>query len=82
MVKIQAGMGTETTMLIYDRQRSFKEAYFVLADDPPTHSAVLAEIRGPRGGYDGLKMYRWAKRTGDYQLSVCLDREPAAPILW
>ncbi|RDX41978.1 hypothetical protein OH76DRAFT_1467037 [Lentinus brumalis] len=82
LVKIQAGMGTETTMLIYDRNRTFKEVFFFLEDDPETHAAVLAEIRGPRGGYGGLKMYRWAKRTGDRQLSICLDRPPTMPIAW
>lgn len=83
MIKVQAGMDkTTTTILIYDRHRSFKEVYFVEADDPATHAAVLAEIKGPRGGYDELKMYRWAKRTGDNLLSVCLDRAPTSPILW
>ncbi|KAI0767665.1 hypothetical protein C8Q74DRAFT_1204403 [Fomes fomentarius] len=83
LIKVQAEMDkTTTTILIYDRQRSFKEVYFVEADDPAMHAAVLAEIKGPRGGYDGLKMYRWAKRTGDNLLSVCLDRAPTSPILW
>ena len=68
--------------MLYDRQRSFQEVFFYREDAPVVYDLCIAEIRGPRGGYEGCKMYRWARRTGDHQLSLCLDREPNVEIKW
>ena len=40
------------------------------------HCPVVLEMAGPRGGYQGLKMYRWARRTSEWELNICLDRVP------
>ena len=31
---------------------------------------------------DELKMYRWARRLGEYDLGICLDRAPAQNPAW
>ncbi|KAI0704229.1 hypothetical protein C8T65DRAFT_611445 [Cerioporus squamosus] len=62
-------------MMIYDRKRSF-QVFLLCEDDPDAFFAVLQEMAAPRGGYRGMKMYRWARRTGEWALSVCLDRVP------
>ncbi|RDX40255.1 hypothetical protein OH76DRAFT_1413096 [Lentinus brumalis] len=82
IIKLQLNLvsdrpGEPPHMMVYDRKRSFQ--VFVLSeDDPDVFLALLEEIAGPRGGYRGAKMYRWARRTGDWGLSICLDRVPAA----
>ena len=62
--------------MIYDRKRSFQ--VFVRSEEIPELFGAMpyAEVRGPRGGYGGIKMYRWARRTKDWELSMCLDRQP------
>ena len=35
-----------------------------------------------RTGFLGAKMFRWAKRTGEWEMSVCLDREPKENVQW
>jgi hypothetical protein len=42
-------------MMIYDRQRSL-HGYFVRAQAPDVFEELKAEIRGPRGGHNGLKV--------------------------
>ena len=66
---------------IYDRKRSF-DFYFLRKDIPAVFADFYAEMCGPHGGYGGLKMYRWAKRTGDWELKVCLDRAPTTDTRW
>ncbi|KAI0816920.1 hypothetical protein BC628DRAFT_1334034 [Trametes gibbosa] len=84
IVKIQVGLTgpARDTMMIYDRQRSFSEVYVARADDPVTFRDLVAEMTGPRGGYGGVKMYRWAKRSGDWMLDICVDRRPETDIKW
>ncbi|PSR74746.1 hypothetical protein PHLCEN_2v9625 [Hermanssonia centrifuga] len=82
LVKMQISIiASEGNLLIYDRQRSM-QVYFLQTTDPALFALFKEEMDGPRGGYMGMKMYRWAKRTGDFQLSVCLDREPGEEIKW
>ncbi|KAL4244338.1 MYND-type zinc finger protein samB [Abortiporus biennis] len=70
-------------MYIYDRQRSCEFYFLRDNDNEGTFMEILNVMLGPKGGpYDGLKMYRWAKRTGDLELSICLDREPKETIKW
>lgn len=67
--------------LIYDRQRT-SEAFFLEKTDPAGFQKLREEVQGPRGGYHGRKMYRWAKRVSDWELSLCLDKEPREKIAW
>ncbi|KAI0689810.1 hypothetical protein C8T65DRAFT_721316 [Cerioporus squamosus] len=67
-------------MTIYDRKRSFQG--FMLRKDNPAFDEFYMEMLGPRGGFEGMKMYRWAKRTGDWELTVCLDRQPQLDTKW
>ncbi|GLB41474.1 hypothetical protein LshimejAT787_1000740 [Lyophyllum shimeji] len=66
LVKFQISLtetGSNTHMLLYDRQKSF-QVYWKKAADPK----VFAE--GEKAMGDRLKIYRWARRVGDFQLAV------------
>jgi hypothetical protein len=84
MVKLQSPVNSENSgipqnIFIYDRQKSF-QVYLMAEDDTNAfHEAALA-IK--MTGWKGLKMYRWAKRTGDFELSVCFDRAPENDPQW
>ena len=84
LVKLQAPMdlGTCPAILIYDRQRTFREAFFCPEDARGVCEECIARMRATGGACGGLKMYRWAMRTGEYELRVCLDRERATEIKW
>ncbi|RDX40254.1 hypothetical protein OH76DRAFT_1413095 [Lentinus brumalis] len=77
IVKLQVGVvpGQYPYMMIYDRKRSF-EVFLRSEEDVELFATFVGEMRGERGGHGGIKMYRWARRTGDWELSVCLDRVP------
>ncbi|KAL0570768.1 hypothetical protein V5O48_011196 [Marasmius crinis-equi] len=80
LVKIQkALLGDTGAMLIYDRQRSF-QFNLLRAKDGKAHAEALREMNV--NSATGLKIYRWAKRTGDRQLSICFDRPPPSDPLW
>nr|VWO97504.1 N/A [Ganoderma boninense] len=68
-------------IMLYDRRQTLLG--FLREDvDPRAYVECAAEIQGPRGGLMGLKMYRWVRRTGDWELSVCLDRAPVVDAKW
>lgn len=81
LVKFQTDTYSASNMMLYDRQRSIM-GYFMPKADPRLFRDLREEIEGPRGGYDGLKMYRLCKRIGDFELSVCSDRPPSDPVVW
>ncbi|KAK0220407.1 hypothetical protein IW262DRAFT_1384355 [Armillaria fumosa] len=66
------------SLLIYDRQRSFR-AHAIEADNPQAYPMAIREVLM---GKTKLKIYRWAKRVGDFELSVCLDRAPEPEPTW
>lgn len=78
LIKIQRPQAGRNAMLIYDRQRSFQ--VFLVRDDDPF--AYIAAMQQMSTGWKGLKIYRWAKRTGDLQLSICFDRAPDKDPQW
>ena len=75
-VKFQVGLGGSmpTNMMMYDRKRSF-QVFATLEDNGAVFLDCVEEVMGPRGGFGGVKMYRWVRRMGDWEFSVCLDRE-------
>jgi hypothetical protein len=78
MIKLQRPLTSDVMgMLIYDRTRSFTG--HVLRDaGPDVYDAAMRYM--PLGS--ALKIYRWAKRVGDWELSVCMDREPDEKPQW
>ncbi|KAH9848072.1 hypothetical protein C2E23DRAFT_740226 [Lenzites betulinus] len=84
IVKLQVGLTGpgRDTIVVYDRQRSFSHAYVARMDNPAMFEELVTEMVGPRGGYGGVKMYRWAKRSGDWTFEICVDRQPEADIKW
>lgn len=83
LTKIQIGVAGNTgNMMIYDRQRTFKTVFFVKQTDPKLFEDMKNEMQGPRGGHHGVKMYRFAKRVSDWELSICMDKEPQTQIKW
>jgi len=78
LVKLQISffpVGEDANMLIYDRQKSFQE--FWKRKDSPELFDDAEEMMG-----DKLKIYRYARRVGDLQLSLCLDRKPPQDPAW
>ncbi|KAJ3904158.1 hypothetical protein F5879DRAFT_881122 [Lentinula edodes] len=74
LVKLQKGM----SVIIYDRTRSL-QAYLCSDVDPKGYEKAMAQMNtGPRG----IKVYRWAKRIGDSQLSVCINKAPLIDPQW
>lgn len=83
MVKLQISalnLATNQSMMIYDRQRSF-QLHFDRVESPQVFDEVWEEMK-TKGVMGGLKMYRWARRTGDWELEVCVDRKPIDDIAW
>lgn len=79
IVKLQVPLLGDAGIMVYDRQRSFTS--FILNErNLDVYPKLEAEIR--KSPFMGQKMYRWAKRVGDWELSVCLDVEPKGPFQW
>jgi hypothetical protein len=68
------------SMMIYDRQRSFKASIFQ-NEDPGGYLKAL-EVILKDGSFGGLKMYRLAKRVGDWKLSINFDHTPKPMPTW
>ncbi|KAL1741785.1 hypothetical protein HDZ31DRAFT_44669 [Schizophyllum fasciatum] len=64
------------SMMVYDRNRTF-HGYITRRDNPAGYYPLLALLAGGKP-----KVYRWAKRTDDWVLNVCLDRAPATAPQW
>lgn len=78
LVKFQISLsqsGMNSTMLLYDRQKSFHVDWLKSED-----TEVFQE--GEKAMGHRLKIYRWARRVGDYQLAVCFDKAPETDPVW
>ena len=70
-------------MLIYDRKRS-AQWYFVQTNETAAlfeefkHEMKMTSVGPPHA----LKIYRYARRVSDWELSVCLDKPPQTAIKW
>ena len=60
-------------LIIDDRKRSLQV---------PEDDRGVCGNDGPAVCTWGMKIYRWAKRTGDWELRVCLDRQPQTDTKW
>lgn len=78
LVKIQLDLVLGIQMLVYDRQRSF-EVFVKVLENSGTFAQIADEIAA---GSHGSKIYRWARRTGEWTLDICLGREPTEEIKW
>ena len=82
LVKIQIQLCQDpTNAMLYDRKLSFR-VFFRAEDGVDTFGELLRELRSERAELPGAKMYRWARRTGDWEFSVCLDRKPTVNAQW
>ncbi|KAF9004442.1 hypothetical protein BDZ89DRAFT_1080548 [Hymenopellis radicata] len=62
----------EKCMLVYDYPKSVR-GYVMESENVEVYQKVLDAMMT---GEDTRKMYRWATRVGDYELKVCVDRDP------
>ncbi|KAL1741790.1 hypothetical protein HDZ31DRAFT_44689 [Schizophyllum fasciatum] len=81
LVKIQRPASFTRTddlggMLVYDRGRTF-QGYITVRENPEGYRQVMTQMADGRP-----KVYRWAKRVGDFELNLCLDREPLSIPQW
>ena len=92
IIKIQRGMNGMVPMLVYDRKREFQVTISrngqpsspTTTNDPSgddsneeyavAYDKLDSEIQV--NGFMGAKIYRFAKRISDWEISVCLDRGP------
>jgi hypothetical protein len=84
MIKLQAAVnsgddGIPPHIFMYDRRKSF-QVYLMAQDDAISYQEAASAIKTT--GWKGLKMYRWAKRTGDFELRVCFDKAPEKDPQW
>ncbi|KAL0060658.1 hypothetical protein AAF712_012535 [Marasmius tenuissimus] len=78
LIKIQRHTYRETNpMLIYDRQRSL-QVHLNRSEDPQSHAKLTGQMKKK----NAFKIYRWARRIGDVQLAVCLDKGPLEDPSW
>lgn len=64
----------EISLMVYDRGRTFK-GHISMQDNPEFCTEALHQM-------PELKIYRYAKRLGNWTLSVCMDREPSDTPEW
>lgn len=85
-VKLQLGQLTPPTgpqMMVYDRRRSFLGYIMRNIGQEAAFDQLKTEMQSPRGGHPtGLKMYRWAKRVSDWELSICVDKPLDQSFKW
>ncbi|KAF8515635.1 hypothetical protein JB92DRAFT_2810702 [Gautieria morchelliformis] len=74
IVKVQLSCRGGPDMLIYDRQRSFRVTALPGLGERGAFTDVAKVVR--EKGYQGLKVFCWAIRTGDSTLDVCIDQLP------
>ena len=80
LVKLQRPMSEQRhfrfPIMVYDRSRSFS-GHIAPEDNTSSWDTIVAALPPSK-----LKIYRWAKRVGDWELSICLDREPGETPQW
>ncbi|KAH9925047.1 uncharacterized protein BXZ73DRAFT_91190 [Epithele typhae] len=82
IAKLQVALGpAPTEIMVYDKRRSM-QVYVVAEDDAELFGLLVDEMKKPGSGYGGVKMYRWARRTGDWELEICIDRQPIGQVMW
>ncbi|KAF9442258.1 hypothetical protein P691DRAFT_779487 [Macrolepiota fuliginosa MF-IS2] len=76
LVKIQVPLGDEANqMLVHDRYKTF-ELHLSELNNTEAFSAAIEAV-----GYEP-KMYRWARREGDWEWKICFDRAPDRNPTW
>ncbi|EIN07038.1 hypothetical protein PUNSTDRAFT_104486 [Punctularia strigosozonata HHB-11173 SS5] len=72
IAKIQKGNPIQC-MLVYDQQRSF-QGFIPRGGQEMEYGELMEQMKT---GWNGIKVYRWAKRAADKELMVCLNRGPS-----
>lgn len=82
LVKVQCNTGDILAgdILIYDRRRTF-DAIFARADGAEVFDQVVQKILR-EGGIAKPKLYFWARRTGEWELSLATNRLPDQNVKW
>ncbi|KZV66415.1 hypothetical protein PENSPDRAFT_654889 [Peniophora sp. CONT] len=75
LVKLQRPLDLENNagIAVYDRGRTVKGCITMTGENAEVWSQAIAQM--PYGSAVA-KIYRWARRTEDWKLSICIDREP------
>ena len=63
----------QSGIAVYDRGRTMSGYIMMSQENAQFWQQTIPHM--PYGSAVG-KIYRWARRTGDWKLSVCVDREP------
>lgn len=85
-LKLQIGQQTPANgpeMMVYDRRRSCQGYISRKVGQEAAFDQLKMEMESARGGHPmGLKMYRWAKRVSDWELSICVDKSLDQSLKW
>ncbi|VDB84549.1 unnamed protein product [Peniophora sp. CBMAI 1063] len=66
---------------VHDRTRSIQSS-LLEQDDGANFRELLPRPTNDLYVVDSSRTYRWARRTGDWELSICLDRKPTENTMW
>ncbi|KAG8992101.1 hypothetical protein FRB94_012009 [Tulasnella sp. JGI-2019a] len=86
IVKVQVQYNGDDTdpMMVYDCKRTFTFMYPKSGEDrdeAAKYDAVARLVRS-NTAWNGVKMFFWARRTGDWELSLALDKVPDQDVKW
>ncbi|KAG8846385.1 hypothetical protein FRB96_001998 [Tulasnella sp. 330] len=84
IVKVQYNGSDATPMMIYDRRRTFHVLYPKSREDvneAENYDNVARAVRS-NIAWSGAKLFCWARRTGEWQLDLALDKLPSQDVKW
>lgn len=81
ILKVQTSLSSLPAMLIYDEERALESHVFSSLSPPDAWNKVHSTIRA-KGVRGGIKLYFWARRHGDNEVAVAVDRLPEQNFPW
>jgi hypothetical protein len=81
IIKLQVDVASRSTLLVYDQMRSLQFQVF-RHDCPPALWEALDQTLMAHGLLGGLKLFVWARRKSNWELSLALDRLPELTFPW
>ncbi|KAG8996078.1 hypothetical protein FRB93_000929 [Tulasnella sp. JGI-2019a] len=84
IVKIQCNGSNATQMMIYDRRRTCDVLYLKSKEDAGEVAKfdAVARVVGFNTAWNGVKLFCWARRTGEWQFDLALDKLPNQDVKW
>jgi hypothetical protein len=81
IIKLQIDVQGRSHILIYDQKRTIEFQLF-RSNYPPDIWMALDQTLMAHGLLGGVKLFIWARRKSNWELSLALDRLPESTIPW